>query len=275
MLICEERFLNQVLTDIKQAEVVSIDFEFIRKNSYKAKPCLMQIGTKKQIYLIDLLSNKISSKTIHKFFLSLNKVKTVQVFFAAFQDLEIIHYQTKNIPKNIIDLQLVATKLFQEHNISLNKLAKNYLAKEVNKEMQKSNWLKRPLTQKQIDYAEQDVEILQEIFTSMAEDISIKEMIRITKQEINKNTFVFNAKKHVPRFIKNKKERKILIKLLNFREQIAKKYDIRRKFVSVQTFIDLIRKKVTVQNLQEDLKRYKLQSDFFTNIKTILQQKEE
>ncbi len=275
MLIVKERCLNQILEDIQQMDFISIDFEFIRRNSYKARPCLMQIGTKNETYLIDLLSDGISKETINKFFRNLNRVKTVQVFFAGFQDLEIIHHQTKNIPKNIIDLQLVAAQLLKEHNISLSKFANKYLKKEINKELQKSNWLKRPLTKAQITYAENDAKILQEIFLRMKEEISIKKMIGITKQEINKNTFIFNAKKHVPRFIKDKKEKKILIKLLNFREKIAKRYDIRRKFISVQTFIDLIKQKTTVQSLQKELKKYKLQQDFFANIKTILQQKEE
>ncbi len=275
MLIYEEGFLKQVLEDIKEVEFISIDFEFIRKNSYKSKPCLMQIGIGEKTYLIDLLSEAISKEAIDRFFRSLNKTKKVLVFFAGYQDLEIIHYQTKNIPKNIIDLQLVATNLLKEHNISLSKLANTYLNKELNKKMQRSNWLKRPLTKKQIAYAENDAKILQDIFVCMKEEISLKKMIGITKGEINKNTFIFDAKKHIPRFIKDKKEKKILIRLLNFREKSAQKYNIRRRFISVQTFIDLIKQKININELKTELQKYELKPEFFMNIKTILQQKEE
>lgn len=85
---------------------------------------------------------------------------------------------------NIFDTQLTASFLGTQSQISLKALLKDILDIEMEKESQFSDWRKRPLSQKQFDYALKDVEHLIEVKHHLEEKLNQTDYKRYFYEEL-------------------------------------------------------------------------------------------
>ena len=132
---------------------MAIDTEFIRDNTYYPILSLVQIAGKDFAAAIDPLSN-IDMKPIWELLTNENILK---VFHSGRQDIEIFLNLTGEIPKPIYDTQIAAMFCGLGDQVGYEKLVDKFLNLSINKENQFTNWLQRPLTKSQIDYAISDV----------------------------------------------------------------------------------------------------------------------
>jgi len=150
---------NQIITDdhtlkefnnkcLKQ-KVLAIDTEFIRDNTYYPILSLVQIAGENFAAAIDPLSN-IDMKPIWELLTNENILK---VFHSGRQDIEIFLNLTGEIPKPIYDTQIAAMFCGLGDQVGYERLVDRFLGLSINKENQFTNWLQRPLTKSQIDYA--------------------------------------------------------------------------------------------------------------------------
>ena len=154
-------------------KVLAIDTEFIRENTYYPILCLIQIASNSFSAVIDPLS-KIDLQPVWEILSNKNILK---VFHAGRQDIEIFFNLTGKIPTPVYDTQIASMFCGLGDQVSYDKLVNNFLNLTISKESQFSNWLQRPLTNKQIDYALSDVNYLIKIFPL------IKKIIRETNRE--------------------------------------------------------------------------------------------
>lgn len=161
--------LEKKLAQIEVAEFLSLDTEFIRRKSFFAKPALLQIKFDSQILLIDLISIKDSS--IIKHILSLDNPK--KIIHSASEDLQIFYHSYNSKLENFFDTQIMGYWLLDENTSptksSYAKLVKLAVGIELEKSQTQSNWLKRPLSQSQLNYAAEDVDYLADIYIFLAE----------------------------------------------------------------------------------------------------------
>lgn len=145
------------------ADVICIDTEFMRESTYYPQLCLvqMQIGT--ESYILDPFCFDDLSPLARV----LDNEKILKVFHAAAQDLEILSFETGVVPHPIFDTQLAASIVEGTSFPSLGNLLKSVLGVKIDKSEGFTDWSRRPLTKKQMRYAQEDVLYLQELYEAL------------------------------------------------------------------------------------------------------------
>ncbi len=154
-------------------KVLAIDTEFVRENTYYPILCLIQISSDSFSAVIDPLS-EIDLEPVWEI---LSNKDILKVFHAGRQDIEIFFNLTGKIPTPIYDTQIAAMFCGLGDQVSYDGLVNKFLGLTISKENQFSNWLQRPLTNKQIEYALSDVNYLIKIFPL------IRKVIKVSNRE--------------------------------------------------------------------------------------------
>lgn len=169
-----------------QPEFISVDTEFISSNRYKYFPklCLIQIGYGDSAVIVDVLSHGIDLSIIEKIFLDKNITK---VFHDLKQDILALLGIFKYIPRPVMDTQMMAMLCnYHDHNLSYAELVYSLLGVNLLKSYTRTDWLKRPLSKQQIEYAFSDVTFLCDAYKKLSAELKrlnrwewIKEDLRI------------------------------------------------------------------------------------------------
>ncbi len=143
----------------------AIDTEFHRERSYFPKVALVQINTGSAIGLIDPLT--VDPKPLAHLF----ETDALAVLHAATQDLEVFDHWVGSVPKRIFDTQLAAgfTGLSTP---SLAALHDRVLHISLPKTSRLTDWLARPLSDDQLDYAASDVAHLLELCDHISAELT-------------------------------------------------------------------------------------------------------
>ena len=145
---------------------ICVDTEFMRENSYWPELCLIQIADDEEAAAIDPMGG-IDMKPLLD--LLTENEDVLKVFHAGGQDLEIVYNLTGKTPHPLFDSQVAAMALGQGEQIGYSNLVDTYLGITVDKGARFTDWSRRPLDKRQIDYAICDVTYLSEIFPKMLE----------------------------------------------------------------------------------------------------------
>lgn len=141
-----------------------IDTEFHREKTYFPRLALIQIGVGERIALIDPVA--VDTSLLRPLFES----DSLAVFHAAQQDLDVMTQSMGFIPSRIFDTQLAAGFVGYS-SPSLVNLAASLLRVTVPKGDRLTDWLRRPLTNDQRNYAASDVVHLPELMRLINEDL--------------------------------------------------------------------------------------------------------
>ena len=95
----------------------------------------------------------------------------LKVFHAGGQDLEIIHNLTGKVPHPLFDTQIAAMALGHGEQIGYSNLIESLLGHSLDKGARFTDWSRRPLDKRQIDYAIADVTHLATVFPRMVEKL--------------------------------------------------------------------------------------------------------
>lgn len=145
---------------------ICVDTEFMRENSYWPELCLIQIADDEEAAAIDPMGGIDMQPLLD---LLVNNEDVLKVFHAGGQDIEIVYNLTGKTPHPLFDSQVAAMALGQGEQIGYSNLVDTYLGITVDKGARFTDWARRPLDKRQIDYAICDVTYLSEIFPKMLE----------------------------------------------------------------------------------------------------------
>jgi ribonuclease D len=147
---------------------ICVDTEFMRENSYWPELCLIQIADDEEAAAIDPMGGIDMQPLLD---LLVNNEDVLKVFHAGGQDIEIVYNLTGKTPHPLFDTQIAAMALGQGEQIGYSNLVDTYLGITVDKGARFTDWSRRPLDKRQIDYAICDVTYLSEIFPRMLEKL--------------------------------------------------------------------------------------------------------
>jgi ribonuclease D len=147
---------------------ICVDTEFMRENSYWPELCLIQIADDEEAAAIDPMGGIDMTPLLE---LMTNNEDVLKVFHAGGQDIEIVYNLTGKTPHPLFDTQVAAMALGQGEQIGYSNLVDTYLGITVDKGARFTDWSRRPLDKRQIDYAICDVTYLSEIFPKMLEKL--------------------------------------------------------------------------------------------------------
>lgn len=171
--------LHLVCQRYSQASVLAIDTEFVRTRTLYPKLGLIQINDGKTLALID----PVALLDLSPFWQLLENPNVQKVLHACSEDLEVFLTAGNCQPLNLIDSQIIMS--FLGHGISMGYAAMiaYYTGIELDKSESRADWMKRPLTQKQLSYAAADVEHLFNILPRLMADIEQSGWLAAVKEE--------------------------------------------------------------------------------------------
>ncbi|WP_373819391.1 ribonuclease D [Glaesserella sp.] len=160
---------NSTLAEIclrsRQQSVIALDTEFVRTRSYYPKLGLIQLFDGKESYLIDPLSITDFSP----FIALLADKKVLKVLHACGEDLEVFQHYFQQLPEPMLDTQIMAGFAGVGVSLGFAKLVAHFLHIELDKGASRTDWLARPLTETQLQYAVADVWYLLPVYHKLAE----------------------------------------------------------------------------------------------------------
>ncbi len=161
-LITTSDELSDLCTRLAQGDFVCVDTEFMRENTFYPLLCLVQVGNDEEAAAIDPLAPGIDLTPLLD--LLTDNEEVLKVFHAGGQDVEIIYNLTGKTPHPIFDTQVGMMAISQSEQIGYANLVESWLGKTIDKGARFTDWSRRPLTERQIEYAIGDVTYLARIF---------------------------------------------------------------------------------------------------------------
>jgi ribonuclease D len=164
-LITTSDALAELCERLSKADFVSVDTEFMRENTYWPELCLVQIADTKEAAAIDPLAPGLDLTPLWDLLTANEDV--LKVFHAGGQDVEIVYNFTGRTPHPIFDTQIAMMAISQSEQIGYSNMVESWLGIVVDKGARFTDWSRRPLTERQIEYAIGDVTHLSKIFTKI------------------------------------------------------------------------------------------------------------
>lgn len=160
--------LEEACRALAKSEFVTVDTEFLRETTFWPELCLIQIASPDLEVLIDPLAPGISLKP---FFDLMADANIVKVFHAARQDIEIVFHLGGLIPHPIFDTQVAAMVCGFGDSVSYDQLVSKITGVHLDKSSRFTDWSRRPLSDKQLDYALADVTHLRDVYRTLKDKL--------------------------------------------------------------------------------------------------------
>lgn len=154
VLVDTQAALEQALQTLAPSEFIALDTEFMRESTYWPQLCLAQIAGAHDTALIDPLAPGIDLAPL--FELLANPAVT-KVLHAARQDLEIFLHLAGRLPTPLYDTQIAAMVCGFGDQVAYDSLVAKLTGKQIDKGSRFTDWSVRPLSEKQLAYAADDV----------------------------------------------------------------------------------------------------------------------
>ncbi len=153
--------LAAVCTRLAEHDYVTVDTEFLRETTFWPKLCVIQMAGPDEAVIIDALSKDLD---LEPFFACMRDEKVTKVFHAARQDIEIVYHLGGFVPSPVFDTQVAAMVCGFGDSISYDQLVQKVTGAKIDKSSRFTDWSRRPLTNKQLDYALADVTHLRDVY---------------------------------------------------------------------------------------------------------------
>ena len=145
--------LAEFLKHGPQPAVIGVDTEFMRRNTYYPKLALLQIRLGETNGLIDPLAFTPGEELAAV----LGKPSNTCVMHSAGEDMEAMAELLPHGPWQLFDTQIAASFAGLGAGLGYQKLVATLLDIDLPKGETRSDWLRRPLSPQQLEYAAQDV----------------------------------------------------------------------------------------------------------------------
>ncbi len=163
-LITDTETLAAFCARLAAADYVAVDTEFMRENTYWADLCLIQLASPDEAAAVD---PKASGLDLAPMLALLVEAEVLKIFHAGGQDIEIIHNMTGKTPSPVFDTQVAAMALGMGEQVSYINLVASFTGANLDKGARFTDWARRPLDKRQLDYAIGDVTHLIELFPKL------------------------------------------------------------------------------------------------------------
>ena len=167
-VITDNTLLLEICNLAQQQSAVALDTEFMRVSTYFPKLGLIQLYDSERVSLIDPLAITDFSP----FVALLSNPKVLKILHSCSEDLLVFLQKFDQLPRPMIDTQIMARFLGLGTSAGLAKLAQQYLNVEIDKGATRTNWIKRPLSDIQLQYAAGDVWYLLPLYHILEKELA-------------------------------------------------------------------------------------------------------
>jgi ribonuclease D len=173
--------LDALAQDLLAEKIVAVDTEADSFYHYFDKTCLVQLATRRQIYLIDplALGGPAELAPLAPMFAS---PEIRKIFHAAEYDIFVLKRDCAFTFANLFDT-MISAQLLGYPSVGLSSLAERHFDVRLPKDEQRSDWSSRPLTPQQLSYAAADVLYLIPLAEALRKELRDLKRYRWAKEE--------------------------------------------------------------------------------------------
>ena len=240
--------LQQFIDENQGISWMGFDTEFVGEKRFYTLLCLIQVITENGIYIID----SIELKELDSFYAMIEDPNIVKITHAGENDYRLLRIEGGVIPKNLFDTQIAAGFVGYNYPISFRKLVANELNVNLGKGYTVSDWQSRPINQKQIKYALDDIIYLKKLWELLADklnemnrhDWAIEEMKKYESEDYYKaipykeafsNSMIYNLRP---------KNQLFLIRLYQWRIDMAERKNYSKEMILPGKYISAITRNI-------------------------------
>ncbi len=216
-------------------DYVTVDTEFLRETTFWPKLCVIQMAGPDMAFIIDALSADLD---LSPFFELMRDENVTKVFHAARQDIEIVFHLGGLIPAPLFDTQVAAMVCGFGDSISYDQLIYKVTGHRIDKSSRFTDWARRPLTQKQLDYALADVTHLREAYQYLKANLAeqnrshwVRDEMKVLTSEGTYRTEPANAWQRLKMRVRKPVELAVMMELAAWRETEAQTRNVPRSRV--------------------------------------------
>lgn len=163
-LVTDTQTLDRLCTRLRAHDIICVDTEFMRENTYFPELCLIQVASEDDAFAIDPLAPGLS---LDPFLALMTDESILKVMHAGGQDIEIFMQLTGKVPQPLFDTQVAAMAMGMGEQVSYANLVAHFIGQQIDKGARFTDWARRPLSERQIEYAIGDVTHLSRLFPKM------------------------------------------------------------------------------------------------------------
>jgi ribonuclease D len=224
--------LSALCEVLAKSEYVAVDTEFLREQTFWPLLCLIQLAGPEAEAVVDPLSPGLD---LTPFYRLMADDSTVKVFHAARQDIEIVFLKSEIVPTPVFDTQVAAMVCGYGDSISYVNLVKKTTGADLDKSSRFTDWSRRPLSDKQLDYALADVTHLRDVYVRLKQTLEktgrtpwLQEEMEVLTSPGTYDAKPENAWQRLKLRVKGRKSLAVLIELAAWREKLAQSLDVPR-----------------------------------------------
>jgi ribonuclease D len=244
VLIDNAESLQQFYEENHSVEWMGFDTEFVGEKRYYTLLCLIQVSTVNGFYLIDPLKIRELGPLLKM----IQDPAILKITHAGDNDYRLLYSYYKILPKNVFDTQIAAGFLGYKYPISFSKLVEKEARVYLRKGYTVSDWESRPINQKQLQYALNDVIHLEKLWRNLTAKLEKLNRYAWVKEEFEKleeadyyysdpnkealtNSLILGL---------SNQEQFFLIRLYQWRREQAEKRDYSKEMILPAKFIGAI-----------------------------------
>ncbi|MBL1384512.1 MAG: ribonuclease D [Colwellia sp.] len=171
--------LNTFVEQIQNKPILAIDTEFMRRRTLYPEVALIQVFDGEHLALIDPLAEL----SLFDFWQVLKDPAVLKVLHSPSEDIEVFQKYAGFVPAPLFDTQFALQLLGEGNCMGFALMVKTLLGIEIDKSESRTNWLQRPLTTKQLDYAAADTFHLLPCFELIIDRINNADLFEIVLDE--------------------------------------------------------------------------------------------
>ncbi len=242
--------LSEICLELNQQEWIGFDTEFIGEKRYFTLLCLIQIDSPIGSFLID----PIAIKDLNPFFSLLTNPDVLKITHAGENDYRILYNGYNVLPQNVFDTQVAAGFVGYNYPTAFRKIVEKELRVRLKKGFAVAEWDQRPLGDKHLQYALNDVIYLKDLHIKLTKKLASSERGHWCQEEMNKmgtaehyyinpnaEALNNNMMAHL-----GMKEKVFMLRLFAWRKSEAKRKDYSKEMILPGKHINLI-----VKNIQQ------------------------
>ncbi len=239
---------------------IGFDTEFIGEHRLIPLLCLIQISSKHGIFLIDTIAIEDISGLLEW----MEDPNILKLTHAGNNDYALLYALYNTHPKNVFDVQIAAGFLGYPYPVGFQKMIKEELGQTIGKAAGVTDWSRRPLSQKQIIYAADDVRYLYELWTRFKQKLEASKMITWSEEEFGimlaASTASSDWQEEFLKFRKMAKlypkEKKLVLRIIKWRAEEAAKKNVSKDAVfPMKMLMEVVK---SIKESEKEIRKHRL-----------------
>lgn len=242
--------LEELCEQLNQQAWIGFDTEFIGEKRFYTLLCLIQVDSPIGSFLID----PIELKDLTPFFKVLSNPDVLKITHAGENDYRLLYNAYGILPKNVFDTQIAAGFVGYNYPTAFRKIVEKEIKIRLKKGFAVAEWDARPLGDKHLQYALNDVIFLAELEEKLSNKLEKSDRQHWCQEEMDKlETAAYYYVNPNAEALNNNmithlglKEQIFMVRLFGWRKEEAKRKDYSKEMVLQSKYINLI-----VKNIQQ------------------------